>query len=414
MKTVKQKYSIGTIIETNTGEYIIDDYYKKQYIEQGKSRSRFFYKCHCLNDEYEFERTSNQIDKSIGCPVCSNQKIIYGINSLADKRPDLIQYFVDKELPKKIAPCSNKYADLKCPYCNYTVRGNVGNLYRVGFSCSICSDGVSFPNKYIRAFLNQLSIGYKPEMIFSWAKKYRYDQYLEQYNMIIENDGEQHYKDKSVWRGRNDKEVDKIKEQLAFQNGIKTFIRIDCKISTGKHIRNSIMKSELPTILHFKETDINWEECEKKANTLLTHKIWELWNKGTSACNIMDELNLSKYMVREYINRGYKAGICKEKCYFKKEVWDIHGNNNNHLFSIKPLYCIEDNSYYISASECAKIFFKMGYDHKSISRAAKTGITYKGKHYNYITKNEYNKLKLLSLTNPDVKVYGELLDEKYL
>lgn len=414
MKVLKQKYKINEVIKTSHGSYIIIDYYKKEYIENGKKRSKHLYKCRCLKDKYEFERTENQIDKKIGCPVCSSKKIIYGINSLADIRPDLMVYFVDKELPKMVAPCSNKYVDLKCPYCGYIVRGNIGNLYRVGFSCPICSDGISFPNKYIRSFLKQLDIQYEVEKIFDWGKQYKYDQYISQYNMIIENDGEQHFKTNAWDKSRDEKKIDISKEQLAFENNIKYFIRIDCRLSNGDYIKKNIMNSELPMLFHFTEEDINWKICEDEANSKITHKIWELWNNGTSAYEIMEKLNISEYMVREYINRGYEIGLCQKKCYLKKEKRDIKGNNDNHLFCIKPLYCEEDNSYYISSAECARVNVDKHYDYKSVSRAVKKGITYKGNHFKYISKEKYNELKLLSLTDTNIKVYGELLDKKYL
>jgi transcriptional antiterminator len=174
------------------------------------------------------------------------------------------------------------------------------------------------------------------------------------------------------------------------------------------------MRSLLPEILHFTEEDIDWKECEDIANGSLVHEIWDLWNNGVSAYEIQDKLKVSKFTIRNYINRGYDIGICHERCYFKKDKRAIKGNNGNHLFTIKPLYCYEENSYYVSSSEYIKMHSRDSLVVGSINRAAKNQITYKGKHFKYITKQEFNNFKLLSLNNPDIKVYGELIDTKYL
>lgn len=413
-KIVEQKYTIGTIINTTTGKYIIEKYYKKNYMENDIARTRNVYECRCLKDGYIFERTNNEISKHVGCPVCNNKIIIYGINSLADVRPDLVKYFVDNDIPKKIAPVSNTYQNCKCPYCSYTKPMNISNLYKSGFSCPICSDGISYPNKYVREFLNQLNIEYIPEMVFDWGKQYLYDEYIQSYNMIIENDGEQHSKENAFGANRNDKAIDIAKEQLALANGIMHFIRIDCGVSNGEYIKNSIMNSILPTIFLFKESDVNWLACEEKANGSLVREVWSMWNDGISAYDIMNKTKLSDTTIRDYINKGYQAGICNKRCYFKKEKWNIKGNNNNHMFTIKPIHCIEEDAYYISSSEYARIHFEDNICYKSVSRAAKYNITYKGKHFHFISKQDFNNMKSLSVNDPNIKVYGEMIALKYI
>ena len=64
--------------------------------------------------------------------------------------------------------------------------------------CPVCSDGVSYPNKYVRNLLKQLPIEnleyeWKPE----WGKQYSYDNYFiyNEKEYIVEADGAQHFKD---------------------------------------------------------------------------------------------------------------------------------------------------------------------------------------------------------------------------
>lgn len=416
-RVIEQKYDLGTIISTNTSEYIIEDYYKKQYEENGKIRTRNVYSCRCLKDNYMFDRSNKEIDNKIGCPVCVNKVIIYGINSLADIRPDLIDYFVDKDLPKTIAPRSNIYTDIKCPYCGYIKNMCVSNLFKTGFSCPICSDGISYPNKYMREFLSQLNLDYVPEKVFEWGKQFLYDEYIENYSMIIENDGEQHYRNNAFGMNINQKEIDTTKEKLALSNGIKYYIHIDCSKSNGIYIKNSIMNSQLPIIFSFKENDIDWTKCELNASKSFVRKVWEMWNNGMTGHEIIINTKLSDTTIRDYINRGYDIGICDKKFYYiKPDELRVkrNSNNNNHMFTIHPLYCIEEDAYYISSPEYVKVHSNENLCHKSINRAAKNNIAYKGKHYSYITKQEYNSKKILSLSNENIKVYGELIDNKYL
>ena len=50
----------------------------------------------------------------------------------------------------------------------------------------------------------------------------------------------------------------KIKEQLAKDNGIDNYISIDCSKSECSYIKISIIESGLLNILHTKESSINW------------------------------------------------------------------------------------------------------------------------------------------------------------
>ena len=93
-----------------------------------------------------------------------------------------------------------------------------------------CGCLVSYWNMYIKQFLKNNEIAYKPEYPISINDdKYRFDFYLPQYNLIIEYDGQQHYEpvrfhgDNVEENERTFKEIqehDKIKNRYCEENNI--------------------------------------------------------------------------------------------------------------------------------------------------------------------------------------------------
>ena len=86
------------------------------------------------------------------CLACSNSIPIKGYNTLGDLHPELLKYFVDSEDAFKVLPHTRKDLRLKCPDCGSikTMRGI--DLIKRGFSCAVCSDKISYPNKFLRNF----------------------------------------------------------------------------------------------------------------------------------------------------------------------------------------------------------------------------------------------------------------------
>ena len=107
----------------------------------------------------------------------------------------------------------------------------------------------SYYNSYIQKFLNKLKIKYEPEYtIYIGKSRYRFDFYLPKYNLMIEYDGEQHYKpmryhndkDRNIEDLAKRKKRDEIKNKYCQDNNINLlripyyekenidFIIIDC------------------------------------------------------------------------------------------------------------------------------------------------------------------------------------------
>lgn len=402
------RYHIGDIIKTKYGSYKIIDY----KIVKRKSGRIATYICQCLKDGYIFERMQCEVDKNMGCPICSHRKTVLGYNTIFDLRPDLVKYFVNIEEAKKYSPYSNKKIWLKCPDCGQIKHMMICNLTIQGFACFQCGDGISYPNKFIRAFLKQLNIHFISEKTFDWLSNRLYDEYLPEYNMIIENHGEQHYDNRNIW-GIDTKKNDIVKKETAIKNNIKYYIELDCSESNMGYIKNSILNSELPNILNFTEEDINWKECELKASSSLLIEVCNLWNKGFSYEEIMKELNISYDTVHVYLRKGRKIGIVNEL-----EINDHILNNGikyTSTYNGTPIYCITDNVYFASNSLCASYYkiFGINLNSSNISRAIKNHGKTHNKEFINISRREFNELKDRSLINSNIIIYGEKYPEKF-
>ena len=142
---------------------------------------------------------------------------------------------------------SGKRIKCKCPICGFEKNVVVDSLSKHGFSCDRCGDGISYPNKYFRAFIEQTNAqNIQYEWQPKWAKPYKYDIYFiyENIEYIIEVDGGFHIKDTNFSSVQKVKETDKIKDELANNHNI-TMIRINAYESNSDYLSEQILKSEL-------------------------------------------------------------------------------------------------------------------------------------------------------------------------
>lgn len=210
---------------------------------------------------------------------------------------------------------------VRCELCKqeYWIKAN--DLLARG-TCSKCSDGVSYPNKFSYAFLSQLPIEnstheYAPE----WAKGKRYDNYFEYQGQgyILEMDGKQHYLEYkgSRFKGvKEQQENDRYKDEMAKTHGIKV-IRINCIDIYKKRIKDEILASELSNI--FDLSNIDWDKCDLFARSNLIKDVWEYYNTNplSVTADIAKEFSLSTVTIRRYLKQGELLGVIK---YSRKDI----------------------------------------------------------------------------------------------
>lgn len=85
-----------------------------------------------------------------------------GLNDVYTTHNYLVKYFEYEEDSKNVTYSSHKKIRCKCPICGYKKVIRMADLYRNGLSC-ICSDGKSYPEKYVACLLRQLKIDFDSE-----------------------------------------------------------------------------------------------------------------------------------------------------------------------------------------------------------------------------------------------------------
>lgn len=319
---VNWKYEIGHNVHTEKLDIKILDREIREKIINVKNKPTKenckYYKYQCNICGYIDWKDERKISTR-GCPCCSGKVLIKGINSFADKRPDLLIYFKDEEEAYSYMLGSHHIANLICPICDEERTMEMRMLAKQGFSCRNCGDSVSYPEKFIKSFLEQAKVNYICQLSkkdFNWCDKYRYDFYAKDFNCIIEVNGSQHYDkcftNKDAYTLEQVKTNDKIKEELALKNGINYYVKIDCRKSNLETIKNGIINSNLCNILNISIEDIDLNKCAIDANKNLMKEVCDFYNQHNDMTPpmIASYFNISRVTIVEYLKRGAELGLC--------------------------------------------------------------------------------------------------------
>ena len=227
---------------------------------------------------------------------------------IVDKEKELIQYIQDDyEKIRYLTVSSDKYVTVKCPYCGTARNIQVKQLFRYKtISCKKCSDGRSYPEKFIYSLLEQLTLDFQCEMSIKHKEKLvKYDFYLSQYNMVLEVDGMQHFDKNNKWYLGNDE----YKENLLDKNDIN-IIRIDCRYSDREYIKNSVLSSDLQ--LYFDLSNIDWNLCHKDACKSVIFDVANKYNSGITDLGELSEIfKIHRKTLRDYLKKANELKLCE-------------------------------------------------------------------------------------------------------
>lgn len=245
-----------------------------------------------------------------GCPYCSGRYPIVGETDLWTIYPEIASLLLDKSRGYELTKASSKKEKFLCPCCGAISEHIVSNVVKRGFSCPICSDGISYPNKFAANMFRQLDVKFIHEFSFDDAT-YRYDFYLPEYNMIVEMHGRQHYEqwDRSSRTLEEEQLNDKNKIDFAISKNISHYIVIDARSSDIDYISKHILNSELNNI--FDMSEIDWRQCGYFASGSLVRKSAELYNEGLSVLEISNILQYSDSTIRNFLKKATKLDLCK-------------------------------------------------------------------------------------------------------
>ena len=411
MKNTKVKYSFAEWCKDNDHQDWLDrwDYELNGVGPEDvafRSNKKFYFKCPRGIHKSETIALS-------GLCVRKNPFICNQCNSIGQYLIDTFgndaieKYWSESNIenPFSIAKMSNKKYFFKCPDCGDVKYSTVCDWVANPFSCKKCGDGNSYPNKYTREFLRQLSQIHKveilPEHVFSWSENIGnnfirriYDFVINANNIIIiEVHGKQHYQHGfcEFDGGRtlaDEQSNDEFKKNLAIANGIsdKHYIVIDARESDPEWIKDSILNSRLSEIYHFSEDDIDWGKCNEVACKNAVHMVCDLYMSGvTSVMALSRQTGYCKKTIHKYLKLGVVNGWCD------------YNEDYRYCSVMRPIQCVENGYVFSSRSMCSHVSQSVFGKKLSIGNLSAHLIgarpTCGGFHFTNITKEYFTSVK---------------------
>lgn len=335
---------------------------------------------------------TDEVLRGYGCPYCSNRRVLVGFNDLWTTRPDVAKMLKNPEDGYKYTSGSTKKLLFICPDCGKEKVKSIAGVCRQGLCCDYCGDGISFPEKFGRAFLEQLPIDnhiceYNPE----WARPYFYDDYFtyDYVEYIIEWDGAFHYLERSNTRQSlaERQAIDLLKNDLAIRHDINIF-RIDCLVSDSNYIRQNILNSELIKI--FDLSHIDWDLCNLKAQSNLVKEACASYTSGqTNLKNIAKEMHLHEDTIRSYLKKGHNLGWCDyDPIRARQQMYDSKSKEVAWIDDTGSIICKFKNSKICEKQMKEK--YNISVNHNSIKWACQTHKPYKGFNFRYANETIQN------------------------
>lgn len=297
-----------------------------QSLRSGKSKS-----CGCLRNE-------------IG-----NKDFEYSVGEIVTSKHGKFEIIEQKRVSRECARIKDKKYVCKCADCGevneileHTLKSNLG-------SCKACSDTRSFGERFFYWFLKQTEVDFETEFSSEWIGRKRFDFYfkLNDVDVIVEIDGNQHYK-----RGHRRlsleqiKEIDYYKQSNAELKGFKV-VRIKCGKSEFEEIKKSICDSELSKL--FDLSKIDWRKCYYMSMSSKQRMVRELWNNGLkSTREISEKTGIHQNYVSKLLKSCSELGFCE----YDSKAESVKGAKCST--NGKPIICINNGKIYASAKECSK------------------------------------------------------------
>ncbi|MGJ0122103.1 hypothetical protein [Staphylococcus sp. HMSC14C01] len=321
----EHKYQVGDVVNNVT---ILEQTRKKD----ARQHNILAYKVSCNLTKKEFYQTQFNIDYGYGSPYASGNKVWEG-NWLFNEK-HILPLLKNQEDAKKHSIGGDGKILCICPNCNREKYMIARNLYLYGVSCQYCGPYLSYPEKFMMAYLEVMGIRYLHQFKLGNYRRF-IDFYLPDKNIAIEVHGFQHYgaHPKSKWKNAYKLTMasDEFKREYCKNNGIK-LIEIDARKSYFNFIRDSINNSVLPNVPLNKIKDIQRKINERRFNNSEL-SILSDYKGGKSSNSIALKYNVS---VKHVTNIAKRHGVYK---------------NRDRNIKIR---CINTNIVYNSISEASK------------------------------------------------------------
>ena len=347
---------------------------------------------------HTFYSTPNSLLRGQGCGVCKGLQVCVGYNDFNTVFPELAKNLVDYDFGYTVTAFSGKRTKIKCPNCGHIKNLEIRDYAIRGLSCPKCSDGISYPNKFMYNLLHQvkekldfLDREFTPEWgIFEFnneRRTCRYDIYFgyKNHEYIIEMDGGiNHNGERFIASTKEESQyIDSQKDNLAKAHNI-TMIRVDCDYGREDrytYIKNNIYTSLLSTLFDMDIFDFDSANIISQ-NSLLVESC-KLWDEKYTIADIAKIIGLHPTTISRYIRSGYKMGLCTN--------YSIKEGRMRSLAN--PVICLNYKKIFPSIIEGANYYgLEAGQISKCCRKAATFGGYYNGEKLIWMYLDEYEKL----------------------
>ncbi len=230
-KAEKMKYKVEKEISAFNGNRLLnrDEYInsrtKNLKILCGKCGNVF------VSDSNSYLKNARR-NPEYACPICNKERF----KTKCMLNPDDVEMYINSinnnVLLNKKEYIGNSTSNLKikCGCCGTVFTTSLSNYQFGKIMCGNCSSKTSYGEYEIKEVLESYNIVYKREYWFPDCRDKNplpFDFYLPSYNLCIEYQGEQHYREVKIWGGKEGLELrkshDKIKRDYCINHNIGYF-----------------------------------------------------------------------------------------------------------------------------------------------------------------------------------------------
>lgn len=315
------------------------DYDKNNLLKGGKTprdvfigtKDKYWFLCHDCGHSYK-QSINKKTSSNHGCPFCKYQDLCDNPKCefckkksfASNKNSSNWDYNSNKgTTPRDFCLNSDHKASFHCIICKKSFSRSIKKITTRGCKCRDCKYNTE---SLLKDFLLEVFPDIEREKSFIWCRSFRdkpyyFDFYEESLKIIVELDGDQHFK--QVWNWQNPEErrlVDVYKMKLAVDNGI-TVIRIlqedvyNNRIDWKTILLNAIKEYSRSQIIYLTNTDIYKDHIKLYEENTIEELAEKIRNFNLNKAESLGKLSVEETLLDSnlYINDNVKRIIVKIK-----------------------------------------------------------------------------------------------------
>ena len=301
-------FPMGHVFQTRHGPMTVVGMSRSQ---RGGHIWRKYYNLRCeKGHEYEVNEEYLKSGRLRTCKRCNHPTIL-------EADPAFAAWFVDPAIPMT-RPCScHDKADFYCQRCGKIVQGkSINNIYkRREVPCPYCTNGVSYPERFMIALLEQLQVPFIHQYTVRFTRDgkpthYKYDFLDAQRQLVIETHGMQHmipgtFERIGGYPLEQIQQQDADKERYAIQVLQLGYIALDCRHSDPSWIRKEA-EGKLP---FYPLETVDWDAVHQAASKSVILQIVDLTKQGYTQAQIGQIVHMSPSTVSTKLRKAKADGL---------------------------------------------------------------------------------------------------------